>query len=460
MSSRQALGIDMRRSAIASLDDGLQPYRSGLSPTPEWRGQQAMSDVLALIRSRHKGGARSVDRGRIMAAVDDYLLSGDVPHQADLFNLCIGAGWLDVGGKGILVDRTLRGKLFSLAETVTGRTKRLRTFRNLLYAYWSFPLHDDATPLTAIEGWKELRVWLKERHAAFSRHPARKPTWFNALTPYLHLLEENPCAPYAKSLLDGNLDELQRAIECLFIPTDSWLKTEAVMAQIGEAVQWPDDPFLGVLPDLLKMATGNAGIQVPDGVTQRAIAKLVVRYATQKQYEPHEGLFMLAVDKIGNPWRQRSAWDALVCDESGDPCSLSREMVNVWLKDRLIGEFFTDSGQEKSRSELWQRYSVFMQEISVASDTQGRALVLRMGDFLVIVPKNRDKPIEAFPWQAFFSDGGTKLLGKNAVDGGGLQNVLANRKPTIRAHQTFEEVLKFFEFVISAKTRLPSLPRR
>ena len=76
-----------------------------------------------------------------------------------------------------------------------------------------------------------------------------------------------------------------------------------------------------------------------------------------------------------------------------------------------------------------------------------------MGDLLVIVPKDRNKLIEAFPWQLFFSDGGTKLLGENTVDGRAIQNLLANRKPTIRASQNFEEALKFFEFVISAKTR-------
>lgn len=444
----------MRRSAIAALDDGLQAFRNGPFPTPEWYDPGKMTDALALIRSRHQGDARSGDRDRILAAVNDYLLSGEIWHQEDVFNLCIGAGWLDVDGKGILADSGLRRKLFTLAETITGRTKRLRAFRNLLYAYWTFPLHDDATPRTAIEGWKALRVWLQERHAAFSRHPARKPSWFNALAPHLHLLEENPCAPYAKALLRGNLDELQRAIECLRIPTASWLKTEAVMAQIDEAIQWPDEAFPRALPDLLKIATGNAGIQVPDGVTQRAIAKLVVRYATQKHYEPHEGLFMLAVEKIGNPWRQRSAWDALVCDEGGNPSSLSREMVNVWLKDRLIEAFFADGGQGTSRSKLWQRYSVFMQEVALTSDAQGQALLLRMGDFLVIVPKNRDKPIEAYPWQTFCSDGGAKLMGKSTVDGVGMQNVLVKRKPAMRANQTLEEALKFFEFVISAKTRL------
>jgi hypothetical protein len=452
----------MKSQAIAALDDGLRLFRDGLAPTPEWCDHQKMTEMLALVRSRHKSDERAVDRDRIMKVVNDYLLSGVVLRQEDVFILCIGARWLDADGKGILADKALREKLFALAETVTGRIKRYRAFRNLLYAYWAFPLHDDTTPEKAVEGWKELRTWLKERHATLSRHPARKPTWFNAIAPYRHLLEEDPCAPYADALLRGNTDELQRAIECLFIPANSWIKTEAVMTQIDEAARRPDEAFLKLLPALLKMATGNAGIQIPAGVTQRAIAKLVVRYATQKQDEPHEGLFLLAIEKIGNPWRQRPAWDALACDEGGNPCSLSREMVSAWLKDRLIGEFFKDSGQEESRSELWQRYSVFMQEVSLASpwiDAQGKALVLRMGDLLVIVPKNRNKLIEAFPWQVFFSGTGTSLLGENTVDGKELQNALTHRKPALRAKQTFEETLKFFEFVISSKTRLSVFSR-
>lgn len=448
----------MKSAALAALDDGLRFFREGFAPTPAWCEQQKMTDRLASIRSRHTGGEHSVDRDRIMAAVNDYLLTGIVSRQEDVFSLCMGARWLDADGKGILADQALRGKLFTLAETLTGRTQRLKAFRNLLYAYWSFPLYDDTTPEAAIAGWKELRAWLKERYAVFSRHPARKPTWFNALAPYLHLLEENPCAPYADALLHGNMDALQRAIESLFIPAASWLKTEAVMTQIDAAARQSDEIFLKRLPDLLKMATGNAAIPVPGRVTQRAIARLVMRYAAQKQDEPHEDLFMLAVERIGNPWRQRSAWDALVCDEDGNPSSLSREMVNTWLKDRLIGAFFEDGGQEKSRSELWQRYSVFMQEISLASpwiDAQGQALVLRMGGFLTIVPKARNRPIEAYPWQAFFFDG-AKLLGEDRVDGGEVRNILAKRKPAIRASQTFEEALKFFEFVISTKTRLQS----
>lgn len=448
----------MNDSDLDALDEGLQGFRNGLALTPAWGGQRPMSEALALIRARHGGAARTLDRESIRATVNDYLLSGAVQRRDDVFTLGIGAGWVDEDGKGILANRELRERLFTLAETVTGRPRRLRAFRNLLHAYWTFPLHNDATPPAAIAGWKALRDWLKERHAAFSRHPARKPTWFNALTPHLHLIEDHPCAPYAEALLrDGNLDELQRAIDSLLIPSDSWLKTEAVMAQIDAAVTWPDADFRGVLPALLNLVTGQAGIEVPAGVAQRAIARLVVRYAAQQSDEPHEALFLLAIERIGNPWRQRAAWDALVCDEAGNPSSLAREMVNVWLKDRLIGEFFQDGGQKKSRSDLWQRYSVFVQALSLAApwvEAHGQALLLRIGEFLVVVPKNRTQPLEAYPWQVCFPGGSARLLDQDRIDGAEIRAVLALVKPARRSGQGAEEALGFFEFVISSKARL------
>ncbi|MBS4095662.1 MAG: hypothetical protein KGZ83_02350 [Sulfuricella sp.] len=453
----------MNDTALTALDDGLQAFRRGFTPTPEWRTPHPMGDMLAVLRSRHPGGMRPLDREGIRDTVNVYLLTGVVLHRDDVFDLCLGAGWLDAEGMGILADRELRAQLLTLAETLSGRTKRLKAFRNLLYAYWSFPLHDDATPHAAIEGWRKLRRWLKERHAAFARHPARKPTWFNILAPHLHLLDERPCAPYAEALLRGDLEQLQLAIESLRIPTNSWLKTEAVMAQIDAAAQWPDAAFREHLGQLLKMATGKAAIEVPDGVAQRAIAGLVVRYARQENYEPHAELFTLALSKIGNPWRQRAAWDALACDADGSPNSLAREMVSDWLKERLIGTFFAGSGQDPASAELWQRYSVFMQEISLASpwlEAQGRALLLRMGDLLVIVPNNRDHPIEAYPWQTFFADGGTRLLDKETVAGSEIQTILAKHPPTLRARQTFEETRKFFEFAISAKARLLAASHR
>lgn len=450
----------MSRSAITDLVARLELFRHGICLDQEWCIEKTMTDLLVLIRRRHTCQARAINRGLILKTVTQYLNTGQVSRPENIFHLCLGAGWLDADGKGILTDRLLRRRLFSLGETVTGRQKRLKAFRSLLYAYWSFPLHEQTTSPEAIAGWKEMRHWLKVRHAEISRHPSRKPSWLSILASHLHFLEENPCAQYAKSILEGNLAELQRAIDCLSIPSDSWITAEAVMAQIAESSQWPDSTFRTRLPQLIKVATGNGGIRVTDGLARRAIVKLVIRYGQQDEHEAHEELFLLALKTFGNPWRQQSTWDAYVRDEGGNPCSLSREMVSAWLKDRTIGEFFLDSGQKDLRSELWRRFSVFMRRMSIASPRQngmGHSLFVHIGEFLVVVPQSEAATIDAYPWQTILSSGGAKLLDQDFVDGALSQNVLDQHKPVIRLSQIdtsqCEEALR--SFVFSKNARLP-----
>lgn len=426
---------------LADLAGRLESFRNGISASREWRVQPAMTEMLGMIRNLHKRQLNSISRAHVLSCVTHYMDTGQVSRPEDIFNLCLGAGWLDREGKGILTDRKLRRKLLRLAETTTGRRKRLKAYRNLLHAYWSFPLHDDATSKKAINGWKELRDWLNHRHAEISHLPFRKPTWFKVLARHLHFLEEHPCDRYAEALLQGKLEALQQALDSLFIPADSWLKTEAVMAQITAACRWRDADFLAVLPSLLKVATGEAGIRVTASVTRRVIAQLVRRYAWQKQYQPHAELFLQAVESIGNPWRQRAAWDAQVEDDGGRPCALSREMIKAWLKDRLIGDFFPAGGEEASRCALWLRFSVFIEAIWVASpsqDIKDQALLVHIGEFLVIVPKSPDTQIEIYPWQGFLSRGGTKLLDRDRVDGVRIQKILSKCKPVKRLSQSDE----------------------
>ena len=466
----------MSISAVAELAKRLQSFRDGIAVSPQWQAGSAMADTLATLRSRHRRKVRPVERARVTAAVTRYLASGQVERPEQVFDLCFGAAWLDAAGHGILADRQLRRQLFALAETAKGRARRLKAFRGLLFAYWMFPLHD--APPSAIEGWQELRDWLKRRYAEIGRHPARKPTWFKALAPHLHLLEENPCARYATALVSvkvasathdaplsprgrgaggeggaaqlsssgaaaamtvsGGLDELQHAIDCLFIPAGSWLKTEAVMAQIALASQWPDAAFRERLDALIALATGAAGIRLTAAVTRRAVAGLVMRYARQREQAPHEPLFALALQCIGNPWRQRAAWEAELRDENGNACALSREMVGAWLKDRTIEAFFQDRGQPAARSDFWLPYSVFMQAIALASPWRGaeeQALLLHMGEALVVVPQDAEQPLEAYPWKALLAHGGARLFDRDTIDGATVAGILDPLVPAIRLHQ-------------------------
>jgi hypothetical protein len=80
-----------------------------------------------------------------------------------------------------------------------------------------------------------------------------------------------------------------------------------------------------------------------------------------------------------------------------------------------------------------------MQTVAVALPGQNmkdQALLVRIGEFLVIVPQDREKLIEIYPWLMFFSKGGAKLLEKDMVDGARMQKVLGGCKPAKRMSQT------------------------
>jgi len=63
---------------------------------------------------------------------------------------------------------------------------------------------------------------------------------------------------------------------------------------------------------------------------------------------------------VGNPWLRRANWDAWVVDARGKPDDQSREMVNGWLKRRLITDFLVllvvDGTCDGRRVDYWLRF--------------------------------------------------------------------------------------------------------
>ena len=408
----------MAMVAAASVDAAdnlarrLRPFSADLGAAKEWCAIGAMASVLQHVRRRHlrqRKRRQGDERERVLAVVSRYLLTGQVSSLTELMRLCAGSGWLNGSGsghgeaRGVLTDRVLRRRLFDLAATVRGRRSRQKAFRGLLQAYCAFPLHEDATPPEAIAGWYELRAWLRERFAAMSRHRTAQPVWFRMLETHRHLLDDHPCAPYAKALLRGNLEDLQRAVDALFIPSDSWLRVEAVMAQITEAASRPDRAFRAMLPALIQLATGQEALRLPARASKRALGMLVRRYAMQEDVEsetvavPGVELFELAIARIGEPNRDRAAWDELVVDTQGNPCSLTREMVSAWMKDTRITRFFAGAVRGGDRAAFWLLFAVLMDEVDVWHEES--ALRVKSGELGVVVPRELDAPVSVFAWR-------------------------------------------------------------
>jgi hypothetical protein len=374
--ARQGVGAgieSLREQLAAALDSGRSAF---------WGEPQAMSRALEEVRRRHDNAAgRPVAADKIARAVVAFRRTGKVAGYAQLRHVCLGAATIDGVGRCLLAETALRERLFDLAESVPGARRQLKCFQALLRGFWSFPRFDDP-PAAATIGLEALRGWLVRRYAELGESGGRRPVWFALLGEHLNLFGDAPCERYGPALLRGDAAELQAVIDGLAIPGDSWVKQEAVLAQAKAAATLDDADWLAVLPQLLDIAAGKAGVAVSPLLTQRCVALYLSRHARSEAVERHDGLLDAAIADVGNPWQRRAVWDAHVLDARGKPDELAREMVNGWLKDWLIAEFFrlhSADGEDARRADYWQRYDPFI--VSLWIGLGSRAMERRGADY-------------------------------------------------------------------------------
>jgi len=396
-----------------------------------WGDTLAMARSLDQVRRQHeRASGRSVAADKIALAVAAFRASGRVANFVELKHVCLGAGTLDAAGLCLLADDALRTQLLALAETVPTARRQVKCFQSLLRCYWAFPRHDEDLAPAAIKGFAALRAWLQRRYAELRDTPARKPTWFATLTHNANLLSPQPCDRYAPALLQGDAAELQLAVDGLSIPGDSWVKEEAVLAQLREAARLDDADWLQVLPPLLDLATGKAGIAVPPALARRCIGLAVQRHARCATPSVHAGLLDAALEVIGNPWLRRAAWDAHVLEADQRPAEHARAMINSWLKQGLIADFFALHGSDPGgrRGAYWQKFDPFIQALWIGLGPAGVAtggaaaeslrrrakgclllydetmerdnvLILRIGAYLALEFGAAGRPLHLLRWQ-------------------------------------------------------------
>lgn len=391
-----------RLSSRLAASIGEQRAISGL-----WDNAGPIAAQVVAIRARF--GSRMGDafnRTVMTRAVAKYRRRGSVGSILELRYVCLGAGYFSDEGYCLLGDAPRIEALLNAVETVPGRTNRMRMYRALLRSYWAFPLHGQGVPEDALNGWKFLRAWLKTRYDELVSNRTRKPVWFSMLAVNLDLLTEVPCARFSQELLDGNARGLQRAIDTLQIPEEAWVKDEAVLAQIRAGIAQSDDGFKRMLPRLMDVAAGKAGIDVTQILASKCLAILVARWAKCHDYQPNPDLFVRSLDLLGAPWTSRPTWDSLIIEANLGNGAEVREMVANWLKEKLIDRYFLAYPTARGMAELWKMFSVFIEELwvgiaDVESDTglllqyarhcpipiqagQPSALLIRIGEYLVI----------------------------------------------------------------------------
>jgi hypothetical protein len=285
-------------------------------------------------------------------------------------------GAVDGQGWCAIADSRLRNRVTELVEAQSEMRRRIRCFQALLSTFWSFPLNGKLASAESKAGWVELRKWLSAERECIHKSKEQKPPWFAALTRHMALLSDQPCEHFGAALLRGDSSELREAMDSLAIPSDSWVLEEAVFAQILAGCNLNDEAFKSTLSNLINIGSGRGGVELSESLKLRCVARLVSRYTKCRERPEHMALRDAAVGIVGNPWLRRVNWDAWVVDAQGKPDDQSREMVNGWLKRRLITDFFellsVDGTGDSRRVDYWLRFEPAIEDMWFALGTDAQ----------------------------------------------------------------------------------------
>ena len=356
--------------SLSILQAGLARFFAGPKYPETWSDPAEMVRAYARVHHDHGGAGIAADPRSIMAAIADFKNTGQIGGFRDLKYVCLGMGALDGMGWSLLADEALRGAVARMAEQQPSTHRRLRCFQALLSTYFSF--HRKDASLESNTGWRGLRGWLRAERDRIVKLLDFKPPWFEALLRHPELLTNQPCDKFGADLLHDDASGLNDARDGLSIPVNSWVMDEMVLAQMRAASALKDPPFKAVLPKLLAIAMGRAGVSISDALRIQCVAHLVSRYARCSDRPEQPALRNAATSTIGNPWLRRTNWDAWVRigDKADDQ---AREMVFFWLKERLVADFFellsADGINDRRRVAYWLRFVPFVEDMWFALGT-------------------------------------------------------------------------------------------
>ncbi|WP_168226676.1 EH signature domain-containing protein [Rhodoferax sediminis] len=324
-----------------------------------WGNPRVMTEALRdLKRELGAGDAGPPSEDLLQSSLRRFGSTQQVSSFTELKYVCYGVT-VPVGeGQWRVIDRKpLFNKLIGLVVQREAQPKQFRRcYQGLLGGYFGYDRHAD-TPGSGGANWKSLRSFLDDKLAPMKRAAARRssiPDWLTTLVAHRNLLTDDPCSRYATGLVKGRSTELKEMCAGLGIASSSWVWDDALMAYVRMVCKDEDRQFQKGFPGVLDLVNGRSDLKLAQALSTRATALTVARYARCADKSEHQDLRDSSLHWIGNPWLKRTAWDAEVKYEP------ARQMVEGWLKRRLIKDFFEllaqDGGADLRRLNYWLKW--------------------------------------------------------------------------------------------------------
>lgn len=251
-----------------------------------------------------------------------------------------------------------------------------RCFQGLVRSYFTYDASVATAPPVGRQNWGDLRDYLKDRAPSIVDRTGN-PEWVKTATDNRQIFGEEPCAPYAAAVLDGDMSTVDHLCDQLGVIKASWFLRELVLAQVRQATKLGHERFKERIPMLVQLLEGNRILR------DKGLILMLDKYASVAQPPIDEPLRNAAVEWWGNPWlpSNEMRWGGVV--------PKAREMVAEWLKREFIEAFFTklaeDGVGDRRRANFWLRYVKSMGNVQFALGA--RALHSSDRDFVALRQK-------------------------------------------------------------------------
>jgi len=347
-------------SKVLSFRERLRQINLQVLATPIPDMADEMSKTTHRLRAEYGDISRGiVNQQGIAVAVIDYLKTQQLPTYRDTKYVCFGVtSSYGMPLRKVIEHDTLFPKLLDQVAGLQNEPRKFRRcYQGLLKGYLRYPgLQSDHA--VGRSNWLALRDFLAQNCKILQK---QKPVmeWALALYEQRNLLGDEPCKPYGKALLAGDMSIVEELKNRLGIDDDTWVMNELVLSHIRAATALKDDDFKKQVMPLVQLLEKH-----PLLIT-RGLALLLKRYETCLDRPEHHTLRDAVLREWKSPWLEanKPLWHAQVGE-------VATEMVSLWLKKRTIRDFFellqSDGQADRQRMEFWLQYAEQIDDIWLA----------------------------------------------------------------------------------------------